>query len=94
MHRGGRHRFLHLIVSVSFLHLKLAHSIREASFAHVQSDYDTLLGPVERNVAAKLRGHTPVHQFASESLELYGRHDRWAAPFGPQYYYFIIIRIA
>jgi hypothetical protein len=74
--------------------LKFAHSIRKAFFAHSQSDYDTLLGPVERDGAAKLCGNTPVHQLAPESLELYGRHDKRAAPFGPHYDYFIIIRVA
>ena len=47
--RSKRHRCLYL---------KVARSIREAFFAHSQSDYDTLLGPFERDSAAKLRGHT------------------------------------
>jgi hypothetical protein len=73
--------------------LKVAHSIREAFFAHSQSDYDTLLGPVEPDGAAKLCGHT-LHQLAPESLELYRRQDKRAAPFGPHYDYLIIIRVA
>ena len=37
------------------------HLIREAFFAHSEGDDDSFLGPVERDSAAKLSGHTPVH---------------------------------
>ena len=85
MHRSKRHRLLHL---------KFARSIREALFAHAQSDHDTFLGPVERDAAAKLCRHTPLHQLAPEPLELYGLEDKRAAPFGPHYDNFIIIGVA
>jgi hypothetical protein len=83
MQRSKNHRFP-----------KVARSMREAFFAHSQSHYDSLLGPVERNGAAKLCGHAPVHQLAPKSLERYGGQDMRAAPFGPNHDYFIIIRVA
>jgi hypothetical protein len=58
-------------------------SIREAVFAHSQGDNDTLRGPIEGDGAAKLGSHIPVHQLTSEALQLNGRQDRRAAPFGP-----------
>ena len=44
-------------------------SIREAVLAHSQGDDHTLLRPVECNGAAKLCGHGPVHQLATETFE-------------------------
>ena len=40
------------------------HSIREAAFTHSQGDDQPFVRPVKSYSAAKLGGHTSVHQFA------------------------------
>ena len=48
--------------------IKFGPSIREAVFVHSQGNDHPLVRPVKSYDAAKLRGHTSMHQLASEAF--------------------------
>lgn len=72
----------------------VVNSIREAVFTHLQGADHTLGRPVKSYSAAKLGGHTSVHQLASKAFQLCGSNDRRATSFGPRYHHFVLVGVA
>src|SRR5215213_5349060 len=69
-------------------------SLSETVFAHSEGDDHTLLRPIEFDSAAKLSGHTPLHQLTAIALQHRGGYYGRAASFGPHHHNVIPIGIA
>src|SRR4051794_25450234 len=59
------------------------HSVRQTMFAHPYRHGHTFGRPVIGYDAAQLGSHTPLHQVASEAVDLVGSNDRRPPAFGP-----------